>query len=428
MLIEFGLENYTSFKEKALFSAETGERLRKYKYTNTFENDDISLLKNILIFGSNGAGKSQLLNGLGRMQNMIIRGTQTVTDKLEYTPFLFNPKTSNKPTSFYVKLKRKENIYEYSFSYNSNTITKEKLVVIIDGKSKTYFNRKNNEFEKIPKLLTNSISKLRKNELFLYLAQQENDEYASEVYKWFVEDLMFVNTSVRIPNDFLKLMQQPDLKKEMVSFLNFADFNITDIKVRKLSINIPQKAQKILQMMDQKTPQNILQLYTIHEVYNDEGKLSGKEELPLEMESVGTQRLFFIVLAMIFSQINGNSKTLIIDEFDDSLHHELASALVNIFNSKQNNNQYILTTHDYNLLDNDIRIDQIYFVEKNFMGCSKLESAFDFTDSRTNARHDIKLAKKYIQGVYGAVPVIDIEGLTNVLENVNKKLGGTLHG
>jgi hypothetical protein len=52
MLIEFGLKNYTSFKERALFSAETGERLRKYKYTNTFENDDISLLKIVLIFGS----------------------------------------------------------------------------------------------------------------------------------------------------------------------------------------------------------------------------------------------------------------------------------------------------------------------------------------------------------------------------------------
>ncbi|MCH5385333.1 hypothetical protein DKZ23_11165, partial [Limosilactobacillus reuteri] len=92
--------------------------------------------------------------------------------------------------------------------------------------------------------------------------------------------------------------------------------------------------------------------------------------------------------------------------------------------AKQNNNQYILTTHDYNLLNNNIRIDQIYFVEKDFMGCSKLESAFDFTDVRTNARHDIHLAKKYIQGVYGAVPVIDVEELTKVLENVNKKLGG----
>ena len=89
VLIEFGLKNYTSFKEKTLFSAETGERLRKYKYINTFENDDVSLLKNILIFGANGAGKSQLISGLGRMQSMIINGTRTVTDKLNYTPFIF---------------------------------------------------------------------------------------------------------------------------------------------------------------------------------------------------------------------------------------------------------------------------------------------------------------------------------------------------
>ena len=88
MLIEFGLKNYTSFKEKTLFSAETGERLRKYKYINTFENDDVSLLKNILIFGANGAGKSQLISGLGRMQSMIINGTRTVTDRLNYTPFI----------------------------------------------------------------------------------------------------------------------------------------------------------------------------------------------------------------------------------------------------------------------------------------------------------------------------------------------------
>lgn len=424
MLIEFGLKNYTSFKEKTLFSAETGERLRKYKYINTFENDDISLLKNILIFGANGAGKSQLISGLGRMQSMIINGTRTVTDKLNYTPFIFNPRTSKEPTSFYVKLKRKKNVYVYSFSYNLTSITKEKLGIVINGKTETYFERENNEFTKIPDTLRNSVSKLRRNELFLYLAQQENDEYSSEVYRWFVEDLVFVNTSNGIPNSLKILMQQPELKREMVSFLNFADFNITDIKVRKISINVPEKAQKIFQMMEQKAPENFLQLYTIHEVYDDNGKLKGKDELPLEMESLGTQRLFFIVLAMIFSQINGNSKTLIIDEFDDSFHHELASALVNIFNSKQNNNQYILTTHDYNLLNNNIRIDQIYFVEKDFMGCSKLESAFDFTDVRTNARHDIHLAKKYIQGVYGAVPVIDVEGLRKVLGNVNKKLGG----
>lgn len=424
LLIEFGLNNFASFKDKAILTAETGERLWKYKETNTFEAPDVSLLKSLLIFGANGAGKSQLINGLRQMQNMVIQGTQTVTQQLPYNPFAFNPQNRIIPTSFYIKIKKDSTIYEYSFSYNSIEFIEEKLYIITGNKKNLYFSRKGTKVETSSELLSDVEKKLRKNELLLYLAQQENDVYASEVYKWFYEDLMFVNTNNRIPNNFLKLMRQPNLKKEMVSFLNFADFNITDIKVRKISVNIPEKARQIFQMMEQEAPQSLLQLYTIHKSYDDHGKVIGTSELPLEMESLGTQRLFFIVLAIIFSQIHGNNKTMIIDEFDDSLHHELASTLVDIFNSSQNNNQYILTTHDYNLLDNDIRIDQIYFIEKNFMGCSNLRSAFDFTDSRTNARHDIHLAKKYIQGEYGAMPIIDLEGLKKVLENVNSILGG----
>ena len=362
------------------------------------------------------------------MQEMIIRGTENVTQHLPYNPFTFDSKSQNNPTYFFIKIKKNEKIYDYSYSYNSTEFLTEKLLITTNGKEKVYFSRTGTNVESEFNSVSFLQKRLRKNELLLYLAQQENDEYASEVYRWFYEDLMFVNTANGIPNNFLKLMRQPDLKNEMVSFLNFADFNITDIKVRRISVKIPKKAKQIFQMMDTEAPESILQLYTIHKSYDEFGREVGSDELLLEMESLGTQRLFFIVLAMIFSQINGNNKTLIIDEFDDSLHHELAASLVEIFNSVQNNNQYILTTHDYNLLDSKIRIDQIYFVEKNFMGCSKLESAFDFTDSRTNARHDINIAKKYIQGIYGAVPVIDVEGLTKVLENVNKTLGGIRHG
>ena len=94
-----------------------------------------------------------------------------------------------------------------------------------------------------------------------------------------------------------------------------------------------------------------------------------------------------------------------------------------LFNTKENNNQYIVSTHDFKLLDNGIRVDQIYFVEKDFDGASDIKSAFDFTDSRTTARRDAHFAKKYIEGKYGGVPVIDTQGLANVLKNVNKHLG-----
>jgi AAA15 family ATPase/GTPase len=129
------------------------------------------------------------------------------------------------------------------------------------------------------------------------------------------------------------------------------------------------------------------------------------------------------VLAMMLAQMNGNEKTIVIDEFDDSLHVELAAALVRIFNSTENLNQFIITTHDIQLLDSDLRIDQIYLLDKDFHGISDLKSIFDFEDARNKGRHDISFAKRYLQGRFGAVPVIDVDGLLDVLQMIHEKYG-----
>ena len=70
--------------------------------------------------------------------------------------FLFNPRTSKEPTSFYVKLKRKKNIYVYSFSYNLTSITKEKLGIVINGKTETYFERENKDKQRIYQYRSNA--------------------------------------------------------------------------------------------------------------------------------------------------------------------------------------------------------------------------------------------------------------------------------
>ncbi|MFQ9705939.1 MAG: AAA family ATPase [Limosilactobacillus pontis] len=427
MLIDFTIKNFRSFKDEADLSAETGARLTKYKQTNTFSSLKVPVLKSLLIFGPNGAGKSQLFNALFLMRQMVLNGgAQTITQQLPYNPFKFDHESSQQPTTFTVKFERGKTVYEYSFSYDSEAITAEKLVVFNTRKARVYFNIVNNEVVEIDPQLENPGKRLRRNALFLYVAQQENDLVAAEVYKWFAQDLVFIKPDEGVPAQFLTLMDNAELKREMVSFLNFADFNISDITIRKVPLNIPPELVKMMgQLGSPKAPQSTLQLYTIHKSYDEYGNVIGSEELPLYDESVGTQKLFVIVLAMIFSQIHHNGKTILIDEFDDSLHYELSSALVKIFNSVENNNQYIITTHNFNLLDAGIRVDQIYFVEKNFMGQSDLKSAFDFTDSRGNARRDAHFAKKYIQGQYGAIPVIDTDSLLGVLAEVKKAIGAT---
>lgn len=423
MLIEFTVKNYASFKDETTLSAETGSRLRKLKETNTFSYKHPALLKSLLLFGPNGSGKSQLINALARMRTIVTRPTQTVTDTLIYNPFMFNEDSRKKDTVFKVKIELKNIIYIYSFAYNFKEVTQESLIRYKNNKKTLIFSRHNMEIETSDSFLATSIPKLRKNALFLYLAQAENNVDCGLVYKWFSENLIFIGSGnqFRIPDELLNLMKNEYLKQEMISFLSFADFNISDIEVRDIPVvrgdsHLPKGE------VEESSPETVKELFTIHKVY-DKDKVISTGELPLTFESVGTRRLFYIVLAMMLAQINGNEKTILIDEFDDSLHVELASALVKIFNSNENLNQFIITTHDIHLLDSSLRIDQIYLLDKDFHGISNLKSIFDFEDARNKGRRDISFAKRYLQGKFGAVPVIDVEGLLYVLQMIHAKYG-----
>lgn len=423
MLIDFSVKNFTSFKNLTTLSAETGERLRKFKETNTFQNKNPHLLKNLLLFGPNGSGKSQLIGALGTMQMIVTRPTHAITDKLFYNPFSFDEQSRNEDTYFNINIEINNKIYEYSFEYNSERIAREVLYTFANDKKIVLFERNDDQVVVKNKTLESSLPKLRKNSLFLYMAQSENDPDAGAVFSWFAKNLIFINNGTGIPMEMIGLIDDEHLKQEMISFLRFADFNITDIKVRELPFPTQDSNfQKFVESFDVKLPEKNRALYTVHKVYKD-NKVVSEGELPLSSESIGTQRIFYIVLVMIYAQITGNEKTIIIDEFDDSLHEELTKAMVKVFNSKQNLNQFIVTTHDLQLLDSDLRIDQMYLLEKDFHGISELKSIFDFEDTRNKGRSDISFAKRYMQGRFGAMPVIDVDGLLDVLDMIHEKYG-----
>ena len=85
MLIDFTMKNFKSFKDETTLSLETGERLSKFRESNTISVGKISLLKNLLIFGPNGSGKSNLLDGLKLMQEP----SYPLHYKLLYRGFLY---------------------------------------------------------------------------------------------------------------------------------------------------------------------------------------------------------------------------------------------------------------------------------------------------------------------------------------------------
>jgi hypothetical protein len=66
------------------------------------------------------------------------------------------------------------------------------------------------------------------------------------------------------------------------------------------------------------------------------------------------------------------------------------------------NAQLLFATHDTNLLSNKLlRRDQIWFVEKDEFGASHLYSLAEL-----KVRNDSSFEKDYLQGRYGAIPLI----------------------
>lgn len=199
-----------------------------------------------------------------------------------------------------------------------------------------------------------------------------------------------------------------------------ADMNMIDIEVESSKNKISEELLAALtglmttlndgQMSDALPEEQIVEnLYTVYKKYDEDGNVIGTQRIPIEMESSGTQKIIYIALNILFCQ--DDKKVIILDEFDDAFHEELANALVKIFNSKSNTTQFLVTSHELNLMDNNLRKDQIYFVEKDFTGESDLYSIFDFDDS---TRGDIGYYKRYMKGAFGAIPNIDAKNLVKM--------------
>lgn len=124
----------------------------------------------------------------------------------------------------------------------------------------------------------------------------------------------------------------------------------------------------------------------------------------LNEESDGTRRMIEL-LDLMFAAETGSSKVYIIDEIDRSLHPQLTYRLIETYLNlvDRGDMQLIVTTHESHIMDlNLLKRDEIWFVEKNPDGESKLYSLDRFTE-----RFDKKVDKAYLEGRYGSVPVFD---------------------
>jgi AAA15 family ATPase/GTPase len=127
---------------------------------------------------------------------------------------------------------------------------------------------------------------------------------------------------------------------------------------------------------------------------------------PIQEESTGTQRLFGLSYWMLVVLRYGG--LAMVDELGSNIHPNITRSIIRLFQSEKTNPkraQLIFTSHDNTLQRaNLLRRDQIWFTQKRADGSTELYPLSDF-----RPRNDLAIDKAYLEGRFGAVPILPDE-------------------
>ena len=382
MLIGFTVENFKSFYgETSLSMVASGDK--EHREFNVIPTGQTDLLKNILIYGANASGKSNLVYALHYMKTMVSSAFDVQTEHIKNCrPFSFRDDSEKLPTKFEISFLLDDIVYDYGFEILYGQISREYLYKK-DKRRTLVFERTAPGFESIritPDMA--DVEPLKKNVrpdvLFLTWAAYANNALAINIVDWISKKLIIFGfngykSSLEYAGDFYQ------------NFIQKADSDILDMK------------------WDNKG-----KISSSHSLYDDNWAELKIIDVPFkEYSSDGTKQM--LDLAPVFYKALEGSAVIIIDELDLHLHPALVRHLISLINStlhNRNNAQLICTTHDVLLLDEDIRRDQIWFVDKDEHSVSTLYALSDFKDVRKNS----DILKRYLLGVYGAIPNLNRGG------------------
>ena len=463
MLVSFSVENFRSFRgEQTLnMAASTRVGAGHDDHCHKIQGESIRLLPLAVMYGANGAGKSNLIKAMRYAVWMVLDGPRPGKQTAR-EPFAHLEETRTEPSTFDFRFLTRERIYRYGFKVSDSQVESEWLIVEANSQEKIIYERTTDSNGKMEvkagtplddEAVANrshilafskfATSSGRANQLFLRAIHENVDtpfqgDWVEPAISWFKNSLAIIDPGEHVRGLHRMLTTSADFAAFSSSYLKSVSTGVDEL-VRVRTEELPfERARDMIplglaadlteaevsqdQVADYTLPNGAMMAlargtqggYFVHTIATKHHAKHGKTfELPLAAESDGTRRLLHL-LPIIYPK-TVNAEVVVIDEIDRSLHPLLTRQFIEAFLkvALHSRRQMVLTTHDTILLDLELlRRDEIWFVEKDENSATTMYSLSEFP-----VRKDLRLHRGYMQGRFGAIPFLgDLEKLTSDME------------
>lgn len=429
MLIDFSVKNLFSFsstQELSMLSSTTTQEFCDLENVHEVNKFGIKgVLQSAAIFGSNGSGKTNFVESLIVLRNLILGSLDSVSESVinQVPPFLLNEESSDTPSELEVSFIAEENLYRYGVSFVDGEIEEEWLYWNKTARETMLFHRKkqtvnyNQRSFSEAKLFVKKegdtwlIEKTKPHVPFLSVLSQFDGERSSVVTRWFKRLNIISGIQEKGFKSFTIELFDTDPEFKVWALEILKSLQIEDISIVEADAEFPLKAPK--KVLDDK---ELSEAFSKLKVYLDKNNIKEKKvdiikktidgesfSLPISFESEGTRKLIFL-LGPLYDVIK-NNEILVVDEFDNKFHTLLSKFIIELYNKHNfGESQLVVTCHDTNLLTNELfRRDQIWFVEKNQNHESEIFSLVEYKEHYT--RKEKSYSRDYLLGKYGAIPL-----------------------
>lgn len=431
MLLSFTIENYRSFAHEATLDMQSP----KFQTLRPRENESWNdlVLKRAAIFGANASGKTNIIKPLGILRNAIASSIRNE----DLVKSLYNSHKLHKddPTTFITEYEYEDVRYRWALVLDKTGIVEESLYANAKRIWQLIFERERDTIvfgkgAQIPIAAQENINQFLKPTALCFsawLTIKNPGRFIGAVYWW--KKKMLPPIHVSDPDREARHSWVMELASKNINWLKLlklmmttADVGITDVsvkeetlpeKLRQFHILInPEKTQ--VEISDTPPQGASFDEYLPYIEFHHEGDSDGFV-LKEEDESRGTQVWIDSIFPALYALYHG--ALLIVDELDSSLHPTLLREFIHYFQDEEINTQgaqLIFTTHDLTLLGNHLTEaldrNEVWFVEKQ-QSISELIALSEYSP-----RDNHNIEKRYLQGVFGAVPITSSRGIAEALD------------